>query len=95
MDSLRNLAKTYIPPVVMVPIIQTLLSLPFGMSRYVIGEFTAPTKPQMSWVTMVKQSTWKGAWIGPSMSSCNDNEAELLQRIKSADLIIFKAHGNI
>lgn len=77
----------------MVPIIQTILSLPSGMSRYVIGELTAPTKSQLNWVTMVKESTWKGAWIGPSMSSCTDNEAELLQRIKSADLIIYKAHG--
>ncbi|KAG2208240.1 hypothetical protein INT47_006095, partial [Mucor saturninus] len=93
MDSFRNLAKSYIPPVVMVPIIQTILSLPYGMSRYVIGNLTAPAKSQWSWITMVKQSTWKGAWIGPSMSDCTDNEAELLQRIKSADLIIYKAHG--
>lgn len=92
MESIRKIIKTNTPPSIMVPIIQTILSLPHLLSRYLIETFTSPTKAQMCWIKMIEKDTWKGAWIGPSMSECND-DAELFSRIQDADLIIYKAHG--
>jgi hypothetical protein len=92
MESLRKLIKRNTPPSIMVPIIQTILSLPHVLSRYLIEAFTSPTHAQKSWIKMIEKDTWKGAWIGPSMSECTD-DAELLCRIQDADLIIYKAHG--
>lgn len=94
MEFLRKLVRSFIPPSVSVFVIQMMLSLPPKFSRYLIALFTAPTKPQMKWATLIEKETWKGAWIGPSMSECTGRPAELKKRIKKADLIIYKVHGN-
>ncbi|KAI9267013.1 Alpha/Beta hydrolase protein [Helicostylum pulchrum] len=93
MDFFRKLIRSFIPPSISIFVIQTILSLPPKLSRYLIASFTAPTKPQMKWVTLIEKDTWKGAWIGPSMSECTARPAELSKRIKKADLIIYKVHG--
>ncbi|KAL9554594.1 hypothetical protein MBANPS3_002736 [Mucor bainieri] len=92
MESIRHLIKTNVPTSIMVPIIQGILSLPPTMARYLIADFTAPKKSQMSWIKMIEKPEWKGAWIGPDMAECQD-EGQLLQKIRDADMIIYKAHG--
>ncbi|KAI8078327.1 Alpha/Beta hydrolase protein [Thamnidium elegans] len=93
MEFFRKLVRSFIPPSISVFVIQTIISLPPKLSRYLIASFTSPTKPQMKWVTLIEKDTWKGAWIGPSMSECTGRPAELSKRIKKADLIIYKVHG--
>lgn len=93
MESIRHLIRTNVPTAIMVPIIQGILSLPPTMARYLIADFTAPKRSQMSWIRMIEKPAWKGAWIGPDMAQCHD-EGQLLQRIRDADMIIYKAHGN-
>lgn len=41
---------------------------------------------------MIEKEDWKGAWIGPGISECKE-EAQLLKRIREADMIIYKVHG--
>lgn len=91
MESIRKLIKANVPSYIMVPIIQGILSLPPAASRFIVADFTAPAKSQKSWIKMIEKDTWKGAWIGPDMSSCTEDE--LFSRIKAADLIIYKVHG--
>ncbi|KAI8644119.1 Alpha/Beta hydrolase protein [Parasitella parasitica] len=92
METIRQLIKANIPTSIMAPIIQCILSLPPSISRYLIADFTAPKKSQMSWIKMMETPTWKGAWIGPSIAKYQDDDL-LLQRIKDADMIIYKVHG--
>lgn len=92
MENIRQLIKTNVPTSIMVPIIQGILSLPPTISRYLIADFTTPKKSQMNWIKMVEKPTWKGAWIGPNMAECQD-DGQLFQRIRNADMIIYKAHG--
>lgn len=91
MESIRKLIKANVPSSIMVPIIQAILSLPPAASRFIVADFTAPTKSQRSWIKMIEKETWKGAWIGPSMSECSDDE--LSNKVRAADMIIYKAHG--
>lgn len=92
MENIRQLIRTNVPTSIMVPIIQGILSLPPTISRYLIADFTAPKKSQMNWIKMIEKPAWKGAWIGPNMAECQD-DGQLFQRIKNADMIIYKAHG--
>ncbi|CAO0803204.1 unnamed protein product [Mucor circinelloides] len=92
MESIRHLIRTNVPTSIMVPIIQGILSLPPTISRYLIADFTAPKKSQLSWIRMIEKPGWRGAWIGPDMAQCQD-DGQLLQRIRDADMIIYKAHG--
>ncbi|RCH78726.1 hypothetical protein CU098_003635 [Rhizopus stolonifer] len=89
MESIRRIIKSKTPASVMMPVIQTILSLPPAAARYLIADFTAPTKSQRDWVQMVEYSDWRGAWIGSDMSKCKGIE----QKIKEADLIIYEAHA--
>jgi hypothetical protein len=92
MESIKKLIKQSVPPSIMVPVIQTILALPASVSRYLIADFTAPKKSQLSWIRMIERQQWKGAWIGPSLSECKD-EGHLRKRIREADMIIYKVHG--
>ncbi|KAI9482947.1 MAG: Alpha/Beta hydrolase protein [Benjaminiella poitrasii] len=92
MESIRKLIKENIPSSIMMRIIQSFLSLPPVISRYLIADFTAPTRTQKRWIKMIQQPHWRGAWIGPSLSLC-ENEEYLQTRIREADLIIFEVHG--
>ncbi|CEP11952.1 hypothetical protein [Parasitella parasitica] len=92
MESIRQLIKAKVPTSIMALIIQGILSLPPTISRYLIAEFTAPKKSQMSWIRMIETSTWKGAWIGPNIAKYQEDDL-LSHRIREADMIIYKVHG--
>ncbi|KAI7907676.1 Alpha/Beta hydrolase protein, partial [Cokeromyces recurvatus] len=92
MESIRKLIKEKIPHSIMMRIVQSSLSLPPTISRFLIADFTAPTRSQRQWIKMIQQPHWKGAWIGPALSLC-ENDNQLSKRIHDADLIIFNVHG--
>jgi hypothetical protein len=89
-----KLLKQYTPAFLIAQIIQLVLSLPSILAKPAAYILTAPTKSQKEWIKYVDHGTWKGAWIGTCMNQiCG--KCELLQRIKEADLIIYKVHGKI
>jgi len=91
-NNVKMLVKTHVPPVIMTPILQGILSLPSDASRRIIDEFTAPTSAQKKWIRKINEDHWKGAWIGQRMSD-HISERTLHRKIKAADVIIFEMHG--
>ncbi|KAI8891265.1 alpha/beta-hydrolase, partial [Backusella circina FSU 941] len=87
-----KLLKQLTPAFIITQIIQVVLSLPPMIAKPFAYILTAPTESQREWIKYVDHGTWRGAWIGACMNQC-DGKYELLQRIKDADLIIYKAHG--
>jgi hypothetical protein len=92
MQALRQFVFSNLPVSFLTSFLQLLFSMPVQTARYLLADLISPKPDQQEWIKMIEKPGWKGAWIGESMSMIEDEE-QLNQRIKDADIIIFKAHG--
>ncbi|KAI8878769.1 alpha/beta-hydrolase [Backusella circina FSU 941] len=90
MDDIRKVIKNS-PPAVVIQTLRASLIMPSGPARAIVNELTRPLHDQPNYIKKIKNQEWQGALIMQDAIGCD--EATAIERLKSADIVIFEVHG--
>lgn len=83
-----------LPPQAAIAILKKGFVLPAPAARLLFKDILRPEKWHRKWIRKVRYSDgWWGAWLGEKVYKLDDEA--LLERIHSADLILFHVHGKL
>lgn len=85
---LRN-SLQLIPISIRRSIVKKSTTVPLWLSRFTLNLATSPIGDERKWIHKVVQSTWKGAWIVPNLSTLKQAEDAASRN----DLVLLYTHG--
>ncbi|ORZ15640.1 Alpha/Beta hydrolase protein [Absidia repens] len=91
LDRARQQIKKNAPPSFVQWLLRTLLISPSPVARLAIYDLTKPSNHQKKWIKRFDNHHWKGAIIAHNIES--DTAQTALNRLKTADLVIYEVHG--
>ncbi|ORX60359.1 alpha/beta-hydrolase [Hesseltinella vesiculosa] len=91
MNFTRQQIKKNTPAGMTQAIVRQLLISPPSIARLALHDLTTPANKLKKHIKYIKSPQWNGALIGEDMRK--ETEADALERLKSADLVVFEVHG--